>query len=182
MKKTVSSIVKVFGIIVLSVFLMMVVFQRINPSGNFFGYKLFVIVSESMKPSLDIGDVILTKERDPKEIKVKDVITYTGNTGNVKDKIVTHQVVNIQTETNEVTGKTRHIFWTQGTNNSVIDSYSVYEEQIHGVVVHKFFFISIISRLIRTTLGLIIFVIFPLSMLFVFEIMDIRRELKERRK
>jgi signal peptidase I len=182
MKKTVVNIIKIFGFIVLSVFLIMVVTQRLNPKGNFFGFKMFVIVSESMKPSLNIGDVILTIEKEPEDIKVKDVITYTGNTGNVKDKIITHQVVNIQTEKNDITNKTRYIFWTQGTNNSVIDSYSVYEEQVHGVLVYRFRLISLISRVIRTTIGLIIFVVLPLSLLLIFEIMDIRRELKERRK
>lgn len=182
MKNAILNFTKLLGIIVLSVFLLMVVFQRFLPNESFFGYKIFVIVSESMKPSLDIGDVILTKEVSADSIKVKDVITYDGISDNMRGKIITHQVVKIMEEKVESSGKRQYIFYTQGTNNTIIDSTAVYEKQIHGKLIYKFHIISLISKTIRTTLGLIIFVIIPLSILFVFEIMDIRKELNERRK
>jgi signal peptidase I len=182
MKKYLINLVKIFGIIVLSIFLAMVVLQRINPKADFFGYKMFVIVSNSMKPSLTIGDVILVKTVEAKEVKVKDVITYLGREGDFRNMIITHQVVNIQTEKNENTNKMRHIFYTKGTNNTLIDTEAVYEEQLYGVKVYKFFLISFISKIIRNVFGLLIFVVLPLSLLLIFEIIDIRRELRERRK
>lgn len=182
MKKIILNIIKTLGIIVLSVFLTMVLLQRFLPNSSIFGYRMFVIVSNSMKPSLTVGDVILVKETPVEDIKIKDVISYMGVEGNFKNKIITHQVINIQTEKSEYGKKERYTFYTKGTNNTIIDTSAVYEEQIYGVKAYKFMFISIISKVIRNTYGLLIFVVFPLSLLFIFEIMDIRRELKERRK
>jgi signal peptidase I len=181
-KKIIINLVKAIGIIVLSVFLTMVLFQRFKPNADFFGYRMFVIVSNSMKPSLTVGDVILVKTTDAKDIKVKDTITYKGQQGDFRGMVITHQVVNIQTEKSPIDGKGSYIFYTKGTNNTLIDSQAVYEEQIYGVKVYKFFLISLISKVIRNTFGLLLFVVLPLSLLFIFEIMDIRRELQERRK
>ena len=41
---------------------------------NFFGYKNFIELTGSMKPTLNVGDIIITKET--KEIKENDIISF----------------------------------------------------------------------------------------------------------
>ena len=53
---------------------------------NFFGYSMFEVVSDSMKPKIRIGDWILVKIT--KEVKINDVITFE-----YEGSYVTHRVV-----------------------------------------------------------------------------------------
>lgn len=177
MLKKILTIIKILGLVVVSILVAMTVIQRLFPQADgLLGFKTFVIVSPSMKPSLQVGDVILTKTIEAKNIKVSDVITYEGESAEFKGKFITHKVNQIATEEGDL------IFYTKGTNNILVDPVAVYPDQIQGKVIYKFFVLSLISKIIRNTFGFIVFIILPLSILFIFEIMDIRKELRERRK
>ena len=62
---------------------------------SLFGFKTYVIASNSMYPIFEYGDVILIKEVDYDKIEVNDIITYQGVIGEFKDKVITHEVINI---------------------------------------------------------------------------------------
>ncbi len=176
-KKISINLLKIIGMFIVVSFLSLVIFQRFFPeSEGIFGFRTFVIVSESMKPELNIGDVILVRDVEPKDVKVGDNITYKGRSGDIEDMIITHQVTRIQDEEN------RKIFYTQGVNNPLEDNDYVVEEQMYGVVVHKFIVFSLLSKVIRSTVGFVLFIFLPLSVLFVLEVRDIKKELNERRK
>ena len=49
--------------------------------------------SGSMKPAYEIGDVIIVKDINAMELKVGDVCTYNGTTGEFAGKTVTHRVI-----------------------------------------------------------------------------------------
>lgn len=174
MSKIIETI-KITLISILCIFLMMVIVQRLLPGvRSFFGFRSFVIVSKSMEPILKVGDVILVQTKKAEDIKINDIVTYQGGPGDFSKMIITHQVQNIKTENK------RLIFYTKGAANDMIDP-AVYQEQIYGVLVYKFVILSMISKVIRNTFGLMIFVIVPLGILFVTEVKEIRSELKERR-
>lgn len=176
-KKYGINVLKAIGMAIVIFFLTLVIFQRFFPEGNgIFGFRTFVIVSESMKPELNIGDVILVRERDPKLIEIGDNITYLGKSGDIKNMVITHQVNRIQDE------EGRRIFYTQGINNPLEDTDYVVEEQIYGVVSYRFILFSVLSKVIRSTIGFVFLIFVPLSVLFVMEIREIKKELKERKK
>ena len=58
-----------------------------------FGYQVFRVVTDSMTPTLEVGDVILVKGCDPEDIRNGDIVTYDGLEGSYKGKIITHRVV-----------------------------------------------------------------------------------------
>lgn len=64
------------------------------------GYSFFRVSSESMLPALEVGDIILVKECEITDLKVKDIITYNGTSGSMKGKIITHRVVEAPFEKN----------------------------------------------------------------------------------
>lgn len=142
---------------------------------NIFGYRLFVIVTGSMSPELDIGDVILVKDIDPNKIEKDDLITYYGMEGNYKDKVVTHKVTNITTENN------RLIFYTKGLKNVAVDP-AIYEEQIYGKVTYKFIVISLLSKIIRNKIGFCLLILIPLIAIFIKESMNLKKQIKEDKK
>jgi signal peptidase len=66
-----------------------------NNAVSIFNYRLFGVVTGSMAPKYNIGDVLLCKEVDPKTLKVGDDISYLGKTGSMKNKVVTHRIIEI---------------------------------------------------------------------------------------
>ena len=92
--------------------------------------------------------------------------------GDLKGKIVTHEIVGISKENN------RRIFYTKGIKN-VSNDPAVYEEQMLGKYIYKFFLFSIIERIMDTKLGFILIIIIPLGLIYFFEIKDIVKDVKK---
>ena len=42
-------------------------------------YEAFVIISESMEPTIHVGDIIVIKKVDKNNIKKEDIITFEKN-------------------------------------------------------------------------------------------------------
>ena len=56
---------------------------------------------------------------------------------------------------------------------------AVYEEQMLGKYIYKFFLFSIIERIMDTKLGFILIIIIPLGLIYFFEIKDIVKDVKK---
>ena len=118
-----------YGFLIACICISLSVFQamRQGVQPSFLGYKFFVVLTGSMSPTLDVGDLVVVKETEPEAISVGDVITYSvGN-----DNVVTHRVKEI------VTDDTLR-FVTQGDANNVEDMNPVHHEDLVGKVVYQF--------------------------------------------
>ena len=88
---------------------------------NIFGYKSFIIKTNSMEPTIDINDVIITKKVQEEEIKVQDIITF------IKDnEVITHRNTKIENEENIKK------YTTKGDNNNIEDSFKITNDNIEG--------------------------------------------------
>ena len=155
--KYVKQLVNIVLIIVVISFAIVVCLQRFsNNEIAFLDYRLFTVISGSMEPKYKIGDVLLAKEIDPSKIKKGDDISYLGEVGNFKNKVVTHQVIKIEKDEN---GK--YLFHTKGIANLTEDPI-VKEEQVYGIIVHEAKLISLIYGVVAKPAGMFIFVIIPL--------------------
>lgn len=92
----------------------------------------YVILSGSMQPSINIDDVVVSRNLNETEVNtsvdVGDVATYFDG-----KSYVTHRVYDKTTDKN--TGETVYIF--KGDNNNTIDRYSVKAGQIKGKQVYN---------------------------------------------
>lgn len=105
---------------------LMAMMQQQNKSLN--GYRMFGVLTNSMvspdntikKGGFRSGDIIVTKETDPKAIRVGDVITYRPSTNptNESTNNLTHRVVKILDQLGEEEGT---FFVTQGDANKTED-------------------------------------------------------------
>lgn len=138
-----------------------------------FEYHTYVIASNSMYPVLEYGDVILVKEIKFDDIEKGDIVTYLGKEGEVKNKIITHEVIDI-IEENET-----KVLKTKGRANTGIDPY-VYEEQVYGIFSHRFVLVSAISKIIRDKVGFVICILIPFSILFILELISFAKEVKRK--
>ena len=166
-------VIKIILLILLVLFVIATAYQKVIPNNpSVFGFRTYSIITNSMYPKLKKGDVILIKEQKISDYKVGDIVTFKGMDGDLKGKIVTHEIVGITKESNS------RIFYTKGIKNISNDP-AVYEEQILGKVIYKFFLFSIIERIMDTKMGFILIIIIPLGFIYFFEIKDIIKDVKK---
>ena len=112
--------------------IMIIVMQKITESNkSVFGYRLFVVISGSMVPKYNMGEVVVCKETPVNEIKLGDSIVYKGKEGEIAGKTVMHEVVDIQKDENN-----NYLFYAKGLTNEEEDP-TIVREQIYGVVKWK---------------------------------------------
>lgn len=152
--------------------LLIIISQRIFNNASVFGYRIFTVASGSMEPKYKILDMIIVKEINPKDIKVKDDIVYQGKEESYAGKIITHRVIEIKEN------KGKREFITQGIANPLKDPL-VHEDQIYGKVLHKFIILSIFNRILNNPLGFILLIVLPIAILFLLEIIDMKNKRDE---
>lgn len=172
MIKLISKILKVssyclFGLIIcLSLFVLTLRFLGESPS--IFGYSFYYVLTESMEPEINAGDMILGKYTAPEALQVGDVITYMGETGAVKDKIITHKIVEINDD----------IFTTKGVANDIADP-PINSSQILSKYVATIPVAGKLFSVINSKFGFIFLIVTPLVLLIVNEISIIVKAFKE---
>lgn len=177
--RVVMAISNVLVGIILVGFIVVVCLQRFSDNKiSFFNYRMFTVISGSMEPRYNIGDVLISKDVDKSTIKVGDTISYLGRNGDFKGKVITHEVISIETDSN---GK--YVFHAKGLANLVQDPI-VYEEQVYGVVIYKTVILSIIYGIVGTNIGFYMFIILPLLFIIGSEVLSamLNKEEERRRK
>jgi signal peptidase I len=70
---------------------------------NILGFKTYTVVSGSMVPIYEIGDVIIVKKVDLVDLNEGDIITFYRDLNNDgKDEVVTHFLYSINTDINNI--------------------------------------------------------------------------------
>lgn len=143
------------------IFISLVVFidsvKSKNEVPSFFGWKPFIVLSDSMEKTINVGDLAISKEIDSSEIAVNDIISFK-----TKDNIVvTHRVVEIQENNGE------KAFITKGDNNSQNDEGIVTEEQVEGKYQFKINGLGNVAMFIQTPIGMLISLGIPLVLLVI---------------
>jgi len=153
-------------LVIVFVLSLVLVFQAKQSSDRIptiLGYKPLTVLSGSMSPVLEAGDMILTKLTDPEDVKPGDIITYWAS----ESTLVTHRVIEIVDKGGE------KAFRTKGDANNVEDGEFVSAEQLVGVMVYKLPYAGYIGRFVRTPQGFVSLVIVPVLLLIVGEIKNI---------
>lgn len=175
--KIISIVIKTIIGVALAAFILVVCMQRFSDNKlSLFNFRLFSVVSQSMVPVYDIGDVLVAKEQDPSTIKEGDIVSYLGTTGSFANKVVTHRVVNIEKRED---GK--YYYRTKGDANLVEDPI-VMEDQLYGVVVYKSVLLSLVYRIVGTQIGFFMFIIIPIMFVIGSEMISTLLEKEEDRR
>lgn len=160
------TIIKIFVVAMLSIYLLFVIVQRFTNNSSILGYRVFTIATGSMEPVYNINDVILVKDTDPSTLKKGDDIAYLGNRDAVKGLIVTHRIIRIETFSD---GKVHYTL--KGVNNKYEDP-SITEDQILGKVVGKLSVVNFINHVVKNIYGFFFLVFCPLVLVIFLEIAD----------
>lgn len=156
-----------FGLIIcLSLFVLTMRFLGETPS--VFGYSFYYVLTESMEPEIMAGDMILCKTTDYEDLQVGDVITYTGETGELRGKIITHKIVEIKDD----------VFTTQGVANDIPDP-PIRSSQILSRYVTTIPFAGKLFSVINSKYGFIFLIVTPLALLIINEVSNIVKSFKK---
>ena len=125
------------------------------------GVKPAVVLSGSMEPAIQAGDLIFIRETDPSDLQKDDVICYLSS-----GKAITHRIAEITTGED---GKLQ--FVTRGDANNSEDQLPVSAGQIQGI--WKGGRIGGLGNFIlfmQSTTGMILFIVCPLLLFFLWDI------------
>lgn len=163
MKKTLNIIKSIFvwGVVALAVCMMIFTVVSVNTfdrnDRKLFGYKAFIVLSDSMKKTdFAAGDLIFSKEVDPSTLQVGDIITYQSTNTDNFGEIVTHKIREL---TKDAEGNPGFITYgtTTDTNDEKVVTYSFVLGKYQGKLpkVGKFF------QFLKTTPGYIVCIFLP---------------------
>ena len=175
--KIIKGIINTIIVLVVLSFVLLVCLQRFSDNRiSFLNYRIFTVVTGSMEPRYKIGDVLIAKEKDPSEIKIGDAISYLAEKGEIKNRVVTHEVVNITRDENG-----DYLFHSKGIVNLVEDPV-VHQDRVYGVVVYKTKILSFVRKMISTDLGMLLFVVIPILYIIISEMIATLIEKEEKRR
>lgn len=162
----------IIPIIVINITLIVKSFIKPNKIPDFIGYKNFVIVSESMEPTIMVGDAIFVKKVPEKEIKINDIISFHDG-----ECINTHRIVGVSEE-NGI-----KMYRTKGDNNRGEDKEKVSYDQIEGKYLFKINnFGNLIKVLQRKVTLVILILLVCLNTYFNYRLKYKRKARREKRK
>lgn len=145
-------------VMLLSISFVMIKSVKDDEQPTIMGQKFFTVLTGSMEPTINIGDLIVVKEVSEDDIKVGDIITFSSIDEN---SIVTHRVKDIINED----GKVRYI--TQGDANNVEDQNPVDSSNVIGKVGRWIPKVGASASWMKSNLKLIIVLVFVITFMVV---------------
>ena len=162
---------KVLSTVVVIVALIIVILQRVtNNKFKLFGFGVYTVVSESMLPEYEIGDMFLSTEVEEDDIKVGDDIVYLGEKDSYKDKVITHRVIRVEADKTIV---------TKGINNDMEDPPIKYK-QVYGKVSVRLLILSLFSKLMNNNILFYIIIFVPFTILIFLDTKDLFSDKKNK--
>lgn len=132
---------------------------------NILGYKSYIIKTNSMKPTISINDVVITKKVKKEKIKIGDVITFLQD-----GEVITHRITQIDDNGN---------YTTKGDNNNIEDIFKITYENIEGKHILT---IPYLGKIVQALDNKIVFLIITLIILIFMFITIVNQEKRENRR
>lgn len=156
--KKITKIVLYSLLSLIAIYCFLIIIQKIiwkDRIPSILGFQNYIVLSGSMEPTLNIGDIVFIKKTD--EINEEDIISFKVN-----NSIVTHRVISIiKNEDNKIQ------YITKGDNNNGADDESIFKEDILGKYVFKIGKLGNIILFLKTKSGMVILILmFLLLILF----------------
>ena len=146
-----------------SLFLILTLFFLISNLNLPLNYKILLVQSGSMSPTINTGDLVIVKAGN--KYKKGDVVTFISN----KRFNVTHRIVDVK----------NNQFYTKGDANKNPDSETIKLNQILGKVSFVIPSFGYFIIFVKSIPGLILLIIIPSTIIIYQEFVQIGRHLKK---
>lgn len=136
---------KIWNVITTILVVIVVAIALLLVGARLFGLNVYTVISGSMVPTYNVGDLIYVKKIPPEEIEVGDPITFVLNEDLV---VATHRVIEID--------KANQHFYTKGDANNIADANPVHFNNYIGKPIFKIPFLGYVSVWVKEPPGLFI--------------------------
>ncbi|MEG2274764.1 MAG: signal peptidase I, partial [Clostridia bacterium] len=164
-----STIVTAAIFIFLLFIVVIVVWQKASgKDSSLFGYYMYDVLSESMQPTIDKGDVILCKKVDTNTLKEGDIITFTAPSGSLKGYNETHRIFKIVRKDDgsidfiKTAGDNKY-----GGDEVKVDGWNLNPSAVKAVYVRSLPSVAAIRSFLLKPAGFIVLIVLPLLAVFV---------------
>lgn len=132
------------------------------------GWLPLIVLTDSMYPEIESGDLIICHTEEAENIKDGDIIAFFDPAGN-GTTIVTHRVIDVTTQDGALA------FQTKGDANNVEDAMLVPAEDLVGVYQRRIPNMGNVAMFMQTTQGLIVCVVCPIILLVGYDMIRRRK-------
>ena len=132
-----------------------------------FGYSIFRVQTDSMTPTLEVGDVIIDKKVPAEDIQKGDIITYDCLSGDLAGQTITHRVV-----TDPECRSGTYYYQTQGDRAGALLDDVISYDQVEGKYVNKLPWLNEMYSFFLSPYGLLTFILIIL-ILFGYEMISL---------
>ena len=131
-----------------------------------------IVMTDSMYPQIQSGDLIICRVEDAEEVEVGNVIAFFDPSGS--GSVISHRVEEIYTEDGTL------YFRTKGDANNVRDSRPVPAENLVGAFWKRVPNLGSVALFMQSSMGIVVCVVLPLVALICYDLL--RRRLYEKKK
>lgn len=173
--KIIKKITSIIAAIIFIICLLLLALVMVTPKDaagnkriNIAGYSIMNVMTGSMEPAYQVGDIIVIKKTDADELKVNDVITFISTDKELNGQPITHRIINITEENGQ------KMFETKGDFNQITDETLVTSDRILGKVQFKIPFVGRAINFMQTNrAAFFLIVILPMLVIMALEVKDI---------
>lgn len=130
-------------------------------NAGIFGYRPYIVLSDSMRAQFAVGDIVVSKNVQNREnLQPGDVITFTSIDPSVSGQVITHKIRSIT----EYEGGKAYV--TYGTTTGADDEYPVPVGNVMGVYAFRLPSMGYFFEFLKTPMGYVVVILIPFLLIF----------------
>lgn len=182
MKKAGKIVTRVISLLILLFAIFIMIFTIISVStvnkedADFFGYKPFIVLSDSMRAEFEVGDMVVSKVVDTDTLKEGDIITFRSIDPTNYGGVMTHKIREVTTYEGEPA------FITYGTTTNVDDAYPVPADNVIGQYVFHLPKMGYFFQFLKSVPGYFLLIFTPFMILIILQAVKFFKLLKQYRR
>ncbi len=144
-------------------------------------FGAYVIISESMIPSINVNDAVVTMRATEKDIKVNDIITFISKEIETQGTPITHRVVGIVYEDPPKNTKVLG-YRTKGDHNNTQDFALIAPSEVLGKMLIRIPMVGYVQTFLTRPIGWFVVIVIPCFIVIFGDISKIIKSTKKNTK
>lgn len=167
--KIISSAIFVLLMIIIAIIVIYILRVKVLAGNNRLGEvktNFYTILTTSMVPTIDAGDIVITHKNDNNIYNKGDIITFVSNGSSIT---ITHRI----TEVSVLNGE--YFYKTKGDHNATEDTSLVSANSVIGRVIFRLPKLGYLQQFLVTKTGWIVMIVLPCLGIVIYDILKVVR-------